>query len=238
MVAGIFVVNEWVYLNQDAQISDIYNLPSYNVDYQLTLNGVDLTNIFNVHFQQNAANADLFDVSNNSDSNRLAALLTSTATWSAGATNAAVAVGLTGVDSAPNRILETVALRVFGHAAARAAIVNDTQFPTSVGALASPFLSALMNHRNELFNEYVKLGRISNIDDVTQQQTMDLSNMNISFLLEVDGRILDPSNNPITTVYENGFAGYNTAAPSGSGNVYSTMNNGQYAIPVLVTFNS
>ena len=236
MVAGSFVVNEWVHLNQDAQIADVPQIITPNVDYQITLSSVDITNVFNLYFQQNGANEDLYDITSNSDMTSLTTLLSANNAWSAISVNGAVDIGLAAVagDTAPHRILETVALRVFGHAAARAAITNDLEFPVSVGNLASPFTNALMNKRNELFNQYVALGRITNANDVNVPHQMDLSNFNLSFLLEVDGRLLDPSNVPITNVYENGFAGYNT----GSGQTYSTMSNGQYMIPVLVTFSA
>ena len=53
-------------------------------------------------------------------------------------------------------------------------------------------------------------------------------------MVAIDGSLLNPSNNRIIDVYSNGYSNYNT----GSGNTYSTMNNGTYNIPVLLTFTS
>ena len=232
-----FIVDEWIHLNQDAQIADVPQVIDYNVDYYITLPN-SLSKWFDIKYIQNGSNADQYDI-DVTIRNLADAYMNNT--WNAVSVGPAVSTGLqTGILN--DVVFQILALRIFGHAAARAAIVNDSIFdrltPEGINKMeifsTNGIWQALYNHRNELFNHYVSLGRITNTDDVTSYpQQMNLSNFNLSFLVEIDGRILDPSNNPITDVYANGFSGYNT---NSGGNVYSTMNNGSYAIPILLSF--
>ena len=230
-----FIINEWIHLNQNAQIADVPQVINYNVDYSITLYN-SIATYFNISYIQNGTNADLFDI--NINLNNLNDAFVNN-TWNAVTLGPAVSTGLkTGIFN--DELFQIIALRVFGHAAARAAITNDSfldqQTPdgqNKTNNFINSLYNSLYNHRNELFNEYVSLGRINNQDDVTNMQSMDLSNFNLSFLVEIDGILLDPNNNPITNVYADGFSGYNTNI---GGNVYSTMNNGSYKIPILMTF--
>ena len=236
-----FIVNEWVEFNHNAIIEQA-PMVAYNVDYKLTLNDVNLNAVFPITFQQNATNTDAFDVTltrtTNSNAAMLAVLDDATATWTGVTNGVAVSSGIQAQSSLSQKILELVALRVFGHASARAAIVNDSTFEAKVlELLPNRIYSALNNHRNELFGRYVELDRIDPADDVTSAQNMNLESFNMSFLLAVTGSILsDEAGNPVLTGLgiSDGYDGYATSnAP-----VFSTMVNGAYNIPVLVSIHS
>jgi len=229
-----FFVNEYVVFNQDTTV-DQAPATAYSVDYKLTLHSVDLNTVFPLTFQQNSIDVNAVDVTLNRSPASNAAMVALVAaaknTWAL-ASNAAgvVSSGITAGVTLPlaTRLLEVVALRVFGHAAARAAFRNDTAFQTSVDEqLPNKIYNALNNKRNDLFGAYVNDDRIKNEDDMNNSINMNLANFNMQFIVSITGSIKSDEDNSVITTggLHNGYEAH--------GGV-STMTGGVYNIPVLV----
>jgi hypothetical protein len=55
------------------------------------------------------------------------------------------------------RVLEILALKIFGHARARAAIANDSDIVAGIASdLANHVQNVVTAHRNDIFNQYVQ----------------------------------------------------------------------------------
>ena len=115
------------------------------------------------------------------------------------------------------RLLEIVAIKIFGHPKARAAISNDNSFYNST-QLSTKVFDALNNHRNELGNYYMG---IYDIQPNSTPQTINVNNFNIIFPFFLNGATQKSSIN----LFRNG--------PSVGG---SLLRNGNYNIPLLLTF--
>ncbi len=146
-----------------------------------------------------------------------------------------------------DRLLEIVAHKIFGHGQARAAISNDTQFYTHDDKLWDNLSNAVLNttFRDEIFNQYVALGRYSteaNSNATTSPNNQnDVNNMNggpswvpfnfngltFDYPMFIAGNMLtDPSlTNEERNLIQNG--------PNVGG---SLLANGVYNVPVLVKF--
>jgi hypothetical protein len=224
-----FTVNEFITLTQNARLASNAPMVALNIDYSLTLEVADLAALFPVTYQQNAANAELFDIDVSMNPVTLETYLSSaTANWAVARVNASVVQsGLTASNELPMAILETIALRVFGSGNARAAIVNDKAIDAEVLSHKSDFLTVLTNHKDDLFRSYVDSGRIA-AGDVTQSQLMNLANTHISFPMWVTGSILNPSGTVLSVYpYADGYASYGG---------YGVMADGSYNIPIIVKF--
>lgn len=97
------------------------------------------------------------------------------------------------------RLLEIMALNIFGHARARAAIANDTEFKTKALNI-NTHLSTEFNTneilRNEFFEQYVQLDRQElNANDVNVVVDFNLADSQISFLAFLGGTVLDTNTN-------------------------------------------
>ena len=117
------------------------------------------------------------------------------------------------------RLLEIVAMKIFGHPKARAAIGNDTNF-YDTEALSLKVYDAFNNIRNEFGNYYMGVYDITQVNN--NVQLMNVSNFNIIFPFYLNGI----TSNTRTQLFQNG--------PNVGG---SMLVNGQYNIPLLLTFN-
>ena len=116
------------------------------------------------------------------------------------------------------RLLEIVAIKIFGHPKARAAISNDNSF-YNITQLSTKVFDALNNHRNELGNYYMG---IYDIQPNSTSQTINVNNFNIIFPFFLNGATQKSSIN----LFRNG-------PPNVGG---SLLVNGNYNIPLLLTF--
>jgi hypothetical protein len=221
------VMQTYSYLNQNANIYT--NLPSdINYDYQLVIdlsNSIDsLNNLFNDrHYQQDPTNEDnyLVQLSINMDWLYQATQETD-ATLSTGFTGCETA----GIDANPRlfgtRLLEVLAIKIFGHGMARAAIANDSDFYSVelMSHLANSMNNALYMDNHLFFNEYVSLRRTI-IDDVSNEAEFNLYNMDIAFPVRLQGS-LDPA-----------FSESLGDGPYVGGN---RLVNGKYSVPLSVIF--
>ena len=115
------------------------------------------------------------------------------------------------------RLLEIVAIKIFGHPKARAAISNDNSF-YNITQLSTKVFDTLNNQRNELGNYYMG---IYDIQPNSTSQTINVNNFNIIFPFFLNGATQKSSIN----LFRNG--------PNVGG---SLLVNGQYNIPLLLTF--
>jgi hypothetical protein len=224
-----FTVNEFITLTQNARLASNAPMVALNIDYSLTLEVADLTNLFRVTYQQNAANAEMYDIDVSMNPVLLETYISAaTANWAAAKVNAAVVTsGLTASNELPKAILETIALRVFGSGNARAAIVNDSSIDAEVLSHKTDFLNVLTNKKDDLFRAYVDSGRIAP-GDVTEAVTMNLANTHISFPMWVTGSLLSPTGNVLSIYpYADGYASYGG---------FGTMADGAYNVPIIVKF--
>ena len=117
------------------------------------------------------------------------------------------------------RLLEIVALKIFGHPKARAAIGNDNDF-YDTDALSIKVYDAFNNIKNEFGNYYMGIYDITQVNN--NVQLMNVSNFNIIFPFYLNGT----TSKTKTRLFQNG--------PNVGG---SLLVNGQYNIPLLLTFN-
>jgi hypothetical protein len=117
------------------------------------------------------------------------------------------------------RLLEIVAMKIFGHPKARAAIGNDNDF-YDTNALSIKVYDAFNNIKNEFGNYYMGIYDITEVNN--NVQAMNISNFNIIFPFYLNG-ITSKSK---TKLFQNG--------PNVGG---SLLVNGNYNIPLLLTFN-
>lgn len=93
------------------------------------------------------------------------------------------------------RLLEMVALEIFGHAKARAAISNDTAFNSLHSQLTTHLSCAFndQNTRNIFFEQYVDINRYSNANTNDVGTIVDFNLANTSFFIFgfLNGNICD-----------------------------------------------
>jgi hypothetical protein len=224
-----FIINEFIKLNQNASLASNAPPVVLNIDYSMSLQVNSLNSLFPVSYQQNSANSELYDIDVSMNPILLESYLNNnTNNWNIAKVNSSVITsGLTISNDIPKAILETIALRVFGSANARAAIINDKSIDAEVLSHKTDFLTVLSNHKDDLFRSYVDSGRISTAD-VSQKQLMNFTNTHISFPMWVTGSIINPSNSVLNIYpYSDGYTSYGG---------YGIMNNGLYNIPIIIKF--
>jgi hypothetical protein len=124
-----------------------------------------------------------------------------------------------------DRLLEIIALKIFGNAEARAAIVNDTEFTSDseLNTIISSFTNSLSTDQNFIFSQYVALGRISNTANELVSQNFNFDNMNIALPMYLQGSIP----NTVSDTLKNGYVGASR----------STIVNYNYNIPLMLVVN-
>lgn len=135
------------------------------------------------------------------------------------------------------RFLEIVATKVFGHAKARAAIANDTEFyrgydvsGSIIKQLADGITGAVQNKKHDVFNAYIAYDRIELNPkvDVGADATFNFDNTNWEFPIYFRSTIADVAGADASMdLLNNG--------PSVGG---SSLVNGSMNVPVLVRFHS
>jgi hypothetical protein len=223
-----FVVDEYITITQNAMLATNVPITTLNIDYSLSLEVNNLIDLFNITYQQNSLNAEMYDINVVMNNILMNQYLNDIQNWSISKlNNNVVSVGLTNTNELPKALLETIALRVFGSGNARAVIVNDYSINESVLSHTNDFYYYFNNRRNQFFQAYVASGRISG-GDVSQSATMNLNNTRLSFPMYVTGKMFDSTGNDlILNPYIDGYSSYNG---------YGTMSNGVYNIPVIIRF--
>lgn len=226
--------NSTLDIEQNTNVYSYYNYEGVydyllEIDTSLITNSSDITDIFTTaRYQQNSNDKDNVIVELNIDRNKVDSIKNKNVVSIIGASSS-IQTFSSGAKSLGDRLVEIVAHKIFGHAKARAAIKNDTEF--------YQFDSNVWNHlcdtvnsnefENNLFNQYVVLDRI-NGNDVDVNVPFDFSGLTLDFPLFLKGNLnLDSSlSGPDRNELNNG--------PALNGG--TELVNGVYNIPILVKF--
>jgi hypothetical protein len=211
LIINTFFINELFTVSQNTSTHAQTVLDSYQYDYIMTANindiwGGDMNVLFNNrNFQENTESMNGFNILLQTNSLAIDSLLSNN-TISLSSLNseiiAATAYNTLEARQTPLglRFLEIIATKVFGHAKARAAIANDSDFykrSDIVGSVMSQITNginnAVVNKRNEIFNMYVAYDRIqdNNMDDVYTNAVFNFYNTEWSFPLHFIVNIAD-----------------------------------------------
>lgn len=194
-------------------------------DYIITING-SLNCLFSKKsYQQNPADMNNvivnFEINNNYYNNYYVTSTISTAT------NALINGVLAEECEFDTRVLEILALKIFGHARARAAISNDTDI---IHDLQNEFYNhinnVVQNHKYDIFNQYVQLDNPQmRKNDVNRSVNFNFTNGIFAFPGYVSGSLLDKNNlsSELLTGHKSGI---------------SSVENGEYNIPILIKISS
>ena len=109
-------------------------------------------------------------------------------------------------NSLQTRLLETMAIVLFGHGSMQAPIVNDTDFFNL--NVSSPVGDAINNDGVHIFERYIGSGRVANdyvdcIDPVNAQYNMNFSGMNLYLQASLEGFLRFSDSNVDSSVYGN-----------------------------------
>lgn len=267
MSAGQLFINNPYVLSQNANVyGSSFNVAAIiNHDYIFSINinsltgssANGITNIFsNATFRQNQTNYNNYDI------NITLANSATFTNWSTLYNNQAIVQTLIGASSVAfgtfksqqltlgESLLEVIAHKLFGHAQANAAISNDNIFYNHDAKLWNQLSNsvALNQFKNDIFNQYVALGRYNTFsntstsvnntgnfnnnslyNDYDQWVPFNFVNLTFDFPLYVNGTIL--LNSSLTTaemsILNNG--------PNVGGTL---LVNGSYNIPILVRFHN
>jgi hypothetical protein len=244
-----YFANEFFSVNQQTNIY-AQNFPINNAFYdyvfEVNLSQDSLNNMFDIrHFkqnsnQQNNVGENLVDVDFLINRTFVDSLLTDNKVGVIGIPAGYLGDDLgflSGEKMVGLRFLEVVAMKIFGHAKARAAISNDTDFyknDSIPGSLINQMIgglqSSIFSKRNEVFNQYVKYDRIETdvANDVDVNVNFNFQNSEIIipmyFLssLDTNSNVAGLQNGPIGI----GLPGV------------SLLVNGSMNVPILVKFKS
>lgn len=138
------------------------------------------------------------------------------------------------------RFLEVLAVKIFGHAKARAAIANDTDFYSSsfINQIVNSVNSAVWNKRSDVFNAYVLTDRIdmdisngnlTGYNDVDAAYNFNFANSAFAFPVYLNGAVVDPTpGDSSASTLSALFTG-----PNVGGNL---LRSGVYNVPILFKF--
>lgn len=217
----VFDINRNTDLYADNRL--VYNDQLY--DYIITING-SLNCLFaKKTYQQNQDDMNNvivnFEINNNYYNNYY---ITSTISTTTNALTSGVLVEECEFDT---RVLEILALKIFGHARARAAISNDIDI---IHDLQNEFYNHINNviqiHKYDIFNQYVQLDNPQmRRNDVNRPANFNFTNGTFAFPGYIGGSLVD-KNNLSTELLNGPKAGI------------SSVENGEYNIPILIKINS
>jgi hypothetical protein len=222
---------------ETSQYANLYeqNLAPFVSTYYNLQVDVDLNVLFSTHnFQQTAetdpANADLVNVRLSMNRDKVNELLglsdiaspgsvkpltTGASGTSGGKNNGSIDGALTsGTDNIATRLLEIVAIHIFGHGRARAAIRNDSEYATSMSHIRNQVaLLFTQDVANDFFNQYVNMNKIMNMNDVNENQPFNFDGIELGYRVNfVLTNILDSdgANSTLISNWEANGAGWNT----------------------------
>ena len=121
------------------------------------------------------------------------------------------------------RVLEILAIKIFGHARARSAISNDTTITSNIKEnLSNHFINVINKYKYSIFNQYVQTDNPNiNTDDITAPVEFNFQQDILSFPGFIVGNLDDKSR----------LSNDLLAGPNVGGNL---MVNGEYNIPILI----
>jgi len=132
-----------------------------------------------------------------------------------GKTNGSIDGALTsGTDNVATRLLEIVAIHIFGHGRARAAIRNDSEYATSMSHIRNQVVALFTQDKaNDFFNQYVNMNKIADANDVNDNQPFNFDGVELGYRVNFTlTNILDSqgANSTLIEDWTNNGAGWKT----------------------------
>lgn len=243
LIISTYFVNSPFAVNQNTSVYAQNVLDTNYYDYIMTANissiwSNNMNTLFNTRsFQEDTINMNKYNVYLDTNADAIDSLLSNN-TIMLTSTNSEItsANAYNTLDNAPRplglRFLEIIATKVFGHAKARAAIANDSDFykrnnitGSVMQQITKGIHNAVVNKRNEIFNMYVAYDRIqdNNNDDVYTTSTFNFANTEWSFPFRLGVSVDD--------------LGFPTDALNNGPNVGGVhFINGTMSVPILLKF--
>ena len=205
-------------------------------DYIISLDVNTLSTLFtNKSYKQNESDINEVDITLTLDQNEFNSAFNYTSMISPTAGNGTRSlIGgkevVTGVDT---RVLEILALKIFGHAKARAAIANDTQIINLLQSeMFNHFNGVVQNHKHDIFNQYVNYDLSAlNTNDVTGYGEFDLTNDIISFPACLRGHLYNNAGDATTGGAS--ISAFLNNGPTTGANNDTVLVDGAYNVPIL-----
>ena len=192
-------------------------------DYIFTFAG-DLNDFFSTRtYQQNAADINEVNIVLNLNTTFFNGASTAYNDTNAISTSGCSTTGFTVSTDFNTRVLEVLAMKIFGHGRARAAIANDTTIVAPIQYnLANHIQNVLNTHKHDIFNQYVQTDNPKiNANDVNTTVDFNFAGDVLSFPGFITGNLVDEPN--LSADLKNG--------PNVGGN---QMLNGDYNVPILI----
>lgn len=253
-MADNFFVNSPFTVTQNASLyaqTSVTNDTDYDYILSININAdswASMNALFNMrNFVQNSAvqntsGENSYDVNLSANLSALNSLLHSTNAVEISSTktqvsgNSAYSTLTAGQKLLGLRFLEVVATKVFGHAKARAAIANDSDFyrplanaGSLINQIATGMNTALGTKKNDIFNAYVAYDRVqdNNTNDVDVPASFNFENTNWEFPIYFESQIQDIGADASMGELNNG--------PNVGGNI---LTNGSMNVPILLRFHA
>lgn len=186
--------------NADLYANNVTPVNLQEYDYVITLQGA-LDSLFSTKtYQQSADNI------NNNDMNNVDVTLTLNNTafddmfYNTAMSNAAASItsGVLGSGACDfnTRVLEILAIKIFSHGRARAAIANDSEIIAGIrNDLYNHVNNVVQAHKHDIFNQYVQqdLPQL-NADDINSPVPFNFSNDTLAFPGYINGSLVDLAN--------------------------------------------
>jgi hypothetical protein len=228
MAVPIYLTTEITLTDVNTELFVSAGTPVGDWDYDIQVN-LTQAELFEVAtYRQPANEPNNFTTTLTVGVNNVDSQLNDTA-MSPNGTTPCVGRGIVASDSAGARLLEVLAIKIFGHAKARAAIENDTVITARQSEIASKLAVSFNTDRNLIFNQYVNLDRVelnahnvNDYNDVDADRTYNFSGLSFEVPLRVVGSV------------DTGASGEVLNGPAVGG---ALVVNGAYNVPLKITLN-
>ena len=216
--------------NADLYANNVSPVNLQEYDYVITLQGA-LDNLFSTRtYQQNASNMNEVDINLVLDHNAFNTMFNNTEMVNAGASITSGVLTASQCDF-NTRVLEVLAIKIFSHGRARAAISNDTDIISGIqNALYAHIGNVITAHKHDIFNQYVQqdlpelnnndVPELNNNNVVNTPVNFNFSNDTLAFPGYINGSLVDLAN--LSDDLKNGP------------NDGHALVNGLYNVPILI----
>ena len=227
-ISRTYFFNNLLAINRNTGVFDANTTDEgTNYDYIISLDSHMLVDLFDTKtYQQNVDNIDNVDVNFVINQSIFNDSFNSTTIM----TTRSLINGVETTTDIGTRILEILALKIFGHAKARAAIANDTIIIDNLSNnLYNHFNNIIQNHKYDIFNQYVNYDLPNlNADDVLTNQDFNFDNDIISFPALLSGHLYD-----ITSGTTTGISAFLNNGPISGIENDTQLIDGVYNVPIL-----
>lgn len=209
-----FAINK----NTEIYAQNTTTIDNSSYDYIITLQG-SLDGLFNNHsYIQNSTNPNQVDITLALNTTAFNTRYNTTIMTNG---SDALTYGIESDLDFNTRVLEILALKIFGHARARAAISNDTTIIDGIQLNLSNHLNSIFEtHKHDIFNQYIQTDNPNiNTNDINNPVTFNFSDDFLAFPGYIAGQLNTPG---LSASLNNG--------PTGG----SALVNGTYNIPILI----